>query len=53
MVQNSLVIVIIAATVGYVAFGMVKSLSVKTKKSGCGGCTGCELAKHNKKSCCS
>jgi hypothetical protein len=48
MVQNSIVVIIIAATVGYVAYGMIKSLTVKTKKSGCGGCSGCDLAKHSK-----
>ena len=48
MIQNSIVIIIIAATIGYVAYNLVKSLSMKTKKSGCGGCTGCDLAKHKK-----
>ena len=48
MIQNTIVIVIVALTFGYVAISMVKSLRMKTKKSGCGGCTGCSLAKHDK-----
>jgi len=52
MVQNSIVIVIVAASIVYVGYSMVKSLSVKTKKNGCAGCSGCDIAR-KKKDCCS
>ncbi|NEW83782.1 MAG: FeoB-associated Cys-rich membrane protein [Mariniphaga sp.] len=42
MIQNVIVYIIIAATLAYVIFSIVKNL--KTKKAGhCGGCDGCSV----------
>jgi hypothetical protein len=44
MIQNILVYMIIATTLAYVIFGIVKNLN--TKKTGhCGGCDGCSFKK--------
>lgn len=51
MIQNSLVIAIIAAAAGYVVYSMVKSLSMKPGKNHCAGCSGCDLQKERKKCC--
>ncbi len=45
MNQDLIVFAIIALTIGYVVFGFVKNLTTKKVKTGCGGCTGCEIRK--------
>jgi hypothetical protein len=52
MSQNTIVLIIVALTVGWVVFKMIRGMFVPKKASGCGGCTGCDLASRNK-SCCS
>jgi len=42
MAQYIIVIVIIAATLFYVGFSIVKNLRTKNE-SHCGGCTGCSI----------
>ncbi|MBN2744344.1 attachment p12 family protein [Breznakibacter xylanolyticus] len=47
MNQETIVMLIIALTIGAVIYNVVKSLTTKSKNS-CGGCTGCDLSAHNK-----
>lgn len=47
MNQETIVILIIALTIGAVIYNVVKSLATKNKNS-CGGCTGCDLSAKNK-----
>ncbi|MFA7421863.1 MAG: FeoB-associated Cys-rich membrane protein [Melioribacteraceae bacterium] len=48
MNQDILVFAIILATISYVGFSVIKNLRMKKVKSGCGGCTGCELSQKTK-----
>jgi len=42
MIQNIIVYMVIAATLAYVIYGIVKNIT--TKKAGhCGGCDGCSV----------
>ena len=45
MNQDYIVFFIIASTISYTIYNLVKGLKTKKVKSGCGGCTGCELSK--------
>jgi hypothetical protein len=49
MNQDFIVFAIIALTIFYIVFGFVKNLGVKKVKSGCGGCTGCDLSRIKKR----
>ena len=51
MNQDLIVFAIIALTIGYVVFGFVKNLTTKKVKTGCGGCTGCELGRNKVNNC--
>ncbi len=52
MAQYIIVFVIIAATLTYVVFSIVKNLRTKNE-SHCGGCTGCSIKNEMKsKDCC-
>lgn len=51
MSQNFIVLIIVALTVGWVIFKMIKSIITPKKTSGCGGCTGCDLSSKNKGCC--
>jgi hypothetical protein len=47
MTQDLLVFFIIGSAVIYIGFSFFKNLKTKKISSGCGGCTGCELSKHD------
>lgn len=49
MIQNIIVYLIIASAIGFTIYSVVKSLRTK-QKSGCEGCSGCELKNDIKKS---
>lgn len=44
MFQDMTVYLIISLTISYVISSLVKNLRTQKTKSGCGGCTGCDLA---------
>ncbi len=46
MFQDMTVYLIISLTISYVISSLVKNLRTQKTKSGCGGCTGCDLANH-------
>lgn len=47
MNQDLIVLVIVALTIGYVLYSLIKNLRVKKVSNGCGGCTGCDVSKGN------
>jgi hypothetical protein len=47
MNQDIIVLMIVAVTIGIVVYNVIRSLTAP-KKSGCGGCTGCDLSSRNK-----
>jgi hypothetical protein len=50
MSQDLAVFAIIGLTASLTVISFVKNLRMKKTKSGCGGCTGCEISK-NRLSC--
>ncbi|MFH1195984.1 MAG: FeoB-associated Cys-rich membrane protein [bacterium] len=47
MNQDLIVLVIVALTIGYVFYSLIKNLRVKKVNNGCGGCSGCSVSKGN------
>lgn len=46
MYQDIFVFAIILTTISYVGFSFIRNLRMKKVKSGCGGCTGCDISKN-------